>query len=260
MSIRDRRLFLSVGSPSMQHYVDSNRHRFGFAFSAAEAFMAEVQAAPMPAAARSELGDVSRPLHASRSNRWFTPHPIIEAVTQVFGGVIDLDPCSEAAAQSRVNALAFYTAGDNGLDPANNWRGNVFINPPFGVLGSDSYQALFLQRAVAEYEAGNITSAVLLIKAAPGYKWFDQVFDRPHCLLNYRLKYVAPRHLTVSSKSKEAPFGSVVVYLGRDVHTFAAAFASFGRIPGHNSWAMPKQKRACPKKRPFMRMACASNV
>lgn len=69
-----------------------------------------------------------------------------------------------------------------GLDPGNQWQGNVFVNPPYGLATSGvGMQELFLQRAVKEYGLGNITQCILLLKCALGYRWFDAVMKLPHC-------------------------------------------------------------------------------
>ncbi|EFJ44427.1 hypothetical protein VOLCADRAFT_106408 [Volvox carteri f. nagariensis] len=104
---------------------------------------------------------------SSESLEWFTPLSIIELVREVFTpGRINLDPCSSAAANTRVGATVYYDMESDGLLECNTWMGNVFVNLPFGVHGGASYQSLFFQRCATEYTAGRIHQAVLLLKAA----------------------------------------------------------------------------------------------
>ncbi|PNG99542.1 hypothetical protein TSOC_014677, partial [Tetrabaena socialis] len=107
----------------------------------------------------AEAGVNGRPVHLhSRSNEWYTPQRIIDLVVELFApGMIDLDPCSTAEANTRVGAVRFFDAAADGLDPGNVYSGNVFCNPPFGVMaGGESMQGLFLERCLAEYREGRV--------------------------------------------------------------------------------------------------------
>lgn len=84
------------------------------------------------ASARSVYFDI-------RTNEWFTPDTILALVAHLFApGVIELDFCSTAAANTRVGARAYYDVAPDGLDVKNAWTGNVFINPPFGTRAGRS--------------------------------------------------------------------------------------------------------------------------
>lgn len=74
------------------------------------------------------------------SEYYVSPAHILVAVRKVFGGKIDLDPCSDEKANDTVQATKFYTAEDDGLLPMNVWSGRVYINPPSGMLNNDSIQ------------------------------------------------------------------------------------------------------------------------
>ncbi|EFJ39769.1 hypothetical protein VOLCADRAFT_100579 [Volvox carteri f. nagariensis] len=197
---------------------------------------------------RSRGGGNVRLFLSSESPEWFTPLSIIELVREVFTpGRIDLDPCSSAAANTRVGATVYYDMESDGLLECNAWMGNVFVNPPFGVRGGASYQSLFFQRCATEYTAGRIHQAVLLLKSAVGYAWFDAILQWPVCFLRQRLAFVRGQS---GSQQQEGgpltwgarvanPHGSVVVYMGPDVQRFVSVFGCMGGIPGATSWAMP---------------------
>jgi DNA N-6-adenine-methyltransferase (Dam) len=82
-------------------------------------------------------------------NEWFTPVEYLELARQVLGE-IDLDPASNAKAQQRVQAKKFFTKKDNGLKQE--WRGNVYINPPYatGLIKK------FVDKLVEEIAAGRV--------------------------------------------------------------------------------------------------------
>ena len=66
-------------------------------------------------------------LHSNATAEWYTPSPLIELIRHTLGS-IDLDPCSNEAANKVVRATEYLTKADNGLE--HNWGGNVFVNPP----------------------------------------------------------------------------------------------------------------------------------
>ena len=70
--------------------------------------------------------------HSSQSAEWLTPPSILKLVQKVFGGEIDLDPCSEAETTDNPNVPAkkHYTKQSDGLKQP--WQGKVFLNPPYG--------------------------------------------------------------------------------------------------------------------------------
>ena len=65
--------------------------------------------------------------HSMTTALWYTPPDIVERVRYALGG-IDLDPCSDATAQTIVRAKAYYTEADDGL--ARSWGRRWFCNPP----------------------------------------------------------------------------------------------------------------------------------
>lgn len=72
-------------------------------------------------------------LHSKKTPRWGTPQWVIEAARTLMGG-IHLDPGSSEEFNAYVKALMIYTQRDNGLAPECAWAGNVFCNPPGGLV------------------------------------------------------------------------------------------------------------------------------
>lgn len=177
--------------------------------------------------------DLHMGMSGHNSNNWHTPMYIIDRVTALFGGSIDLDPCSDSLAQEKIGAKQFYSVADDGLDHRNLWRGNVFVNPPYGLATSNSgLQELFLDRAMSEMSKGSISQCVLLLKAAIGAKWFRKVFDLPHGFLKDRVEFGQN-----GIESGKAQFGSVVVYMGPNVDVFVAHLQDLAFFPSVNSWS-----------------------
>ncbi|MFA7121436.1 MAG: DNA N-6-adenine-methyltransferase [Bacilli bacterium] len=154
------------------------------------------------------------PMFSSNTGDWYTPPEIVEAVRDLFGGRIDLDPCSNSHEAPNVPALAHLTRDDDGLSRP--WSGRVYLNPPYGKgIGP------WIEKVREEYEAGRVTAAVVLVKAATDTRWFRVLSERfPRCEVAGRLKF--------SGCKAPAPFPSVLFYLGDEVQRFAEVFARFG--------------------------------
>ncbi|PNH02252.1 hypothetical protein TSOC_011770 [Tetrabaena socialis] len=186
---------------------------------------------------------------SSGSLEWYTPEPVLQLVREVFApGRIDLDPCSSASANARVQAGRFFDERADGLAPKNEWSGNVFSNPPFGMRGGRSMQGLFVERCEAEYRGGRITQAVLLLKSAVGYAWFSGVMQWPVCFVGTRMAFVKEEQGSSEGGAGQGPLrwgvharnphGSMVAYMGPHVVRFAEVFSRIGSVPGASSWAL----------------------
>jgi hypothetical protein len=161
---------------------------------------------------------------SSSSNEYYTPLWLTSLVKDgLYDGQIDLDPASSHAAnRQNVRALEYYTAEDDGLSRP--WRGNVFLNPPYGYRGQKSQADDWFRAAIRKYESGEIRSCVLVLKAAVGYQWFHKVYSYPCCFMYNKVHFEA---LHAPSKN---PHGTVVVYLGPDVDRFQQIFQAFGAV------------------------------
>jgi len=153
------------------------------------------------------------PMFTSSTGDWYTPPEIVEAVRELFG-IIDLDPCSNSHEAPNVPALVHFTREDDGLSRP--WFGRVYLNPPYGKgIGP------WIEKVREEHEAGRVTAAVVLVKAATDTRWFRVLSERyPRCEVAGRLKF--------SGCKNPAPFPSVLFYLGDEVQRFADVFGRFG--------------------------------
>lgn len=163
-------------------------------------------------------------VYSHRSVEYYTPVEILDAARAVLGQ-FDLDPASCEEAQRNVMATVFYSIEDNGLSRP--WRGRVWLNPPYGKTNGRSNQEIWAQRLVSEYLEGHVTEAVLLVKAALGYKWFEELFrDWPVCFARSRLSFI----LEDGNDEGQSKQGTALFYFGENVDLFARTFRQIGRI------------------------------
>lgn len=135
------------------------------------------------------------PHHLTETNEHYTPPEIIIASFKTMG-MIDLDPASCEKANQWVGALHYFSLEDNGL--AQQWYGNVFLNPPGGVCpdksaiaryGVKSSQAVWAEKLREEWSAGRVKQAVFVafnLEISRYCQWLDNF---PFCRPNERVKY-----------------------------------------------------------------------
>lgn len=161
-------------------------------------------------------------LHSSATHEWYTPKKYIDAARSVLGA-IDLDPASSAIANQTIEAANFYSLSDNGLSQP--WHGRVWLNPPYGKINNQSNQALWSQRLIVEYRAGNVQQAILLVNAQTSEKWFQPLWQFPICFSDHRIRFESP-----TGKGKSPTHGNAFIYLGSSVERFQAVFSQFGEV------------------------------
>ena len=217
---------LSVLEPEQQREVAS---RIDFANTTVRELKEEIQRVKEPAdpiaakvAVSDQLKAVGETLEeptarlgvhfSSESEEWYTPPKIIELSLKVLGE-IDLDPCSDAG--SNIPATNRFTKEDDGLTKP--WAGHVYMNPPYGraIVG-------WAEKLCEEYARGSVTSAIALVPARVDTDWFRLFRDFAVCFIDGRLKF--------SGHENSAPFPSAVIYLGKDIESFNAAFSGVGDV------------------------------
>jgi hypothetical protein len=162
--------------------------------------------------------------YSSESNEWYTPGKYIAAVREALGD-IDLDPASSAQANATVRAKDVFTQEDDGL--ARGWFGRVFVNPPYGRTPEHrSLAAAFCNKAISEYDSGNVEACIILVNSLHSQTWQAPLYDYTVCFVDHRVHFVS-----ADGEENENPtFQNVFVYLGRDVAKFAAAFSGIGYV------------------------------
>lgn len=167
-------------------------------------------------------------LHISDdSYEWFTPSEYIEAARAVMGS-IDTDPASCIEANKVVQAGTFYTVAEDGLSLP--WRGNVFCNPPYNM----PWIQRFIDKAIAEYGAGNVGQAIVLTNNSTDTGWFHSLLSRcPVCLTRGRVRFWGADGDTLATRQ-----GQAIFYLGPRAEAFTKEFSVFGavvaRVDGDN--------------------------
>lgn len=169
-------------------------------------------------------------VYSSESNEWYTPAWVTALAANVMGN-IDLDPASSQAAQTIHGANEWYGLDHPDADRRDGllakWSGCVWLNPPYGRSEDGHNAQLWSRKLATEYEAGRVEAGILLVKAALGYNWFEELWRAwPTCLLRERLSFVRPDGAD-DGQSKQA---TALIYIGPDVDRFRAAFGSYGRV------------------------------
>jgi hypothetical protein len=157
-------------------------------------------------------------LTSKQTIEWYTPPQYVELARQVMGN-IDLDPASNELAQTWIKATTFYTAADDGL--LKPWYGRVWLNPPYANATG------WVDKAIIEYDKGNISEAVLLVKPADGASWYQRLNKRfPRCGANHRIRFMDRDGIA----QPRPAHGNCFFYLGKDVSFFGEVFAQIGTI------------------------------
>ena len=158
-----------------------------------------------------------------QSCEWYTPEPYLHAAREVMGG-IDLDPASCAAANTVVQASIFYDRATDGL--AQIWQAKrVWLNPPYCKVGAMSNQERWSRKLIAEYEAGHVGQAILLVNAATETRWFQQLYDYPICFVKGRIQF-----WSLQERKSGPTVGSALVYFGANIERFITVFSRFGVV------------------------------
>lgn len=188
----------------------------------------QMQAAERLTAQRQQRMAVT--VYSSESNEWYTPAWVTARAADVMG-TIDLDPASSRVAQQIHGADAWYGLDHpdpdrrDGLTAA--WHGCVWLNPPYGRSEDGHNAQLWSRKLVAEWQSGRVTAGMLLVKAALGYNWFEELWrELPVCFLRERLSFVRPDG-SDDGQSKQA---TAIFYVGSDIEQFAGVFSKYGRI------------------------------
>ncbi len=159
-------------------------------------------------------------LHSSKTPEWYTPPSIINLATQCLGQ-IDLDPASNPTAQQWINADRYYTQSDDGL--TKDWHGKIWLNPPYG----NGITNRWVSKLINEYESGNVTEAIALLRAAVSSSWFNKLASSyPRCETFKRIRFVDAHGVEQASPAH----GNVFFYLGKNTKRFTDVFSEIGII------------------------------
>ena len=173
----------------------------------------------------------------TETKNWCTPKKYVDAVKRVFGGVIDLDPCSNA--DSVVGAKVEYCLPNvNGLTAS--WEyDRIYVNPPYG---SDKENKTTIRdwfaRIAAASDSGSEILALVPVATNTAH-WKDYVYPKAAAicfLYDTRLKFF----INGKEDTKGAPMSCAMIYYGGNVDVFADVFSKFGAVLRLDSARMPK--------------------
>ena len=167
-----------------------------------------------------------------KSQHWNTPAELVEAVCEVFGGQIDLDPCDNgfSCTQARVS----YKLPTDGLKESwvSDSQGvlfkNIFCNPPYGldkVRGTSI--ADWIHRCSFYGHARDLDIMLLIPASTETAFWHEYIWGQADaiCFIKGRVKHpLEGKTLAGSTK------GSAMIYWGPNVEGFYRVFGKLGKV------------------------------
>ncbi|HHN46649.1 MAG TPA: N-6 DNA methylase [Planctomycetes bacterium] len=162
------------------------------------------------------------------SQDWGTPAKYVLAVRDVFGGQIDLDPCSNK--NSIVHARVEYCLPrHDGLRDTWNFP-TIYVNPPYGIDKKRGTSIKdWLRRCALSHKEYRAEVLALVPVATNTRHWKNYVFGRATgvCFLyDTRLKFL----VNGQNGGKGAPMSCAMIYWGRDFDKFRCVFRRFGAV------------------------------
>jgi len=162
-------------------------------------------------------------------NLWFTPNLHLFLARMVLGG-IDLDPASCEAANKNVKAARYFTEQDDGL--VQDWTARtLWMNPPFT---PHSLLAAFARKFLAEWQAGKIGAAIIVVDAAVDAGYCHMLAEQAAaiCTVRGRIAWInGETGIAMGKDGTNGPKrGQVFYYFGPNVDRFAEAFEIVGNV------------------------------
>ena len=162
------------------------------------------------------------------SQSWGTPMKYVKAVKEVFGGYIELDPCSNQFSIVAANTEYALPKMD-GLKESWNYS-TIYVNPPYGIdqdRGTSIKQWLArCAHACEEYSSEVI--ALIPVATNTGH-WKKYVFTQAKsvCFLyDTRLRFLE----NGQDIGKGAPMACAMIYWGNNPHKFYEVFIEHGAV------------------------------
>lgn len=126
----------------------------------------------------------------------------MEQIYDAFGKV-DIDPCAHLSSSVVERRRIIYSEGGEGL--TEDWSGQfAFVNPPYSAL------LVWLRRAYAQWEAGNVQTAVCLVPLRTDSAWFHSTLSS---VADIYLLQGRVRFLDRQSKGQHTPFSLMLLAL-----------------------------------------------
>jgi len=157
---------------------------------------------------------------------WCTPKKYVDAVKRVWGGKIDLDPCSSI--YSIVNANTEYLLPEKDGLYEKWYHPTVYVNPPYGndrergTTIRDWFNKIAL--SIQKYN-NEIIALVPVATNTSHWKKYVYPIAKSICFLyDTRLKFI----IGGTDDNKGAPMSCCVIYYGHNHLNFIEVFSEFG--------------------------------
>lgn len=164
----------------------------------------------------------------SKNKDWGTPRKYVDAVKEVFGGVIHLDPCSSPF--SIVGAVVEYVPPEHdGLTESWNFP-TIYVNPPYG---NDVKRGTKISDWLRKCEDANRSyhsEVIALVPVATNTgHWKEHVYGKATgiCFLyDTRLRFLVDGR----DEGKGAPMSCAMIYWGNRFERFFEVFIKYGAV------------------------------
>ena len=168
---------------------------------------------------------------------WCTPPKYISAVKTVFGGAIDLDPCSNT--WSIVRAKTEWRLPDvDGLKREWDYE-TIYVNPPYGSDMARRTRIKDWLKKCAEANSRYGAEVIALVPVAANTShWKEYVWPKAECvcfLYDTRLRFL----VNGRDDGKGAPMACAVIYWGKDKHRFSSEFSQHGAVVDLSTAVLP---------------------
>ena len=162
----------------------------------------------------------------SQSVRWCTPPKYVDAITQVLGDPIALDPCTDEF--SIVPATTTYMLPESdGLRESWDYP-TIYVNPPYGADRERGTTIKHWLRRCMRAHLDHESEVLALVPVAANTRhWKESVWGRAAAvcfLYDTRLRFLEDGR----DQGKGAPMACAMVYWGRHVDRFIRVFNDFG--------------------------------
>jgi phage N-6-adenine-methyltransferase len=167
------------------------------------------------------------------SQHWNTPASIVDAVRDVFGGQIDLDPCDNEFSITKP-LVSFQLPVNDGLK--NDWNQvshflerpiNVYCNPPFGRSDDGTSVADWVKKCAQVGYYKEVKEVILLLPASTETTfWHEHIWPTADaiCFIKGRVSFQLE-----GKGSGASTKGTAIIYWGTNVEVFIERFSELGR-------------------------------
>ncbi len=172
----------------------------------------------------------------SKTKNWCTPQKYVNAVKEVFGGTINLDPCSNFDSIVKAEHEFIFPYQDGLMEPWDFER--IYVNPPYGYdkETGTSIKDWFEKIAGAYARGSEIIALVPVATNTSHWKNFVYPVASSVCFLyDTRLKFF----INGREDTKGAPMSCCMIYYGENNEKFKSVFSKYGAVINLDSVSFP---------------------